>query len=297
MDMNRQGKVLVIDDDPTSLHLIAEILEPVGYDLTFGSSGDDAFARVDKTIDLILLDYHLPEENGIEICERLKQDPELKDIPVIFITANQDGLLEAEGFAAGAVDFITKPYSAAVMMARVKTHVALKRQTDKLVEITRIDELTRVFNRRYVFDVGEREFNRALRIDSELCVMVMDIDFFKRVNDQYGHDMGDRALQAFAKTVAERVRNTDVFGRIGGEEFVVVLPDTSVQDALSFGETLLSIVRHIALPITDDKTQNITVSIGLAAREPQDADLSDMLKRADKNLYRAKQTGRDQNCV
>lgn len=297
MDMNRQGKVLVIDDDPTSLHLIAEILEPVGYDLTFGSSGDDAFARVDKTIDLILLDYHLPEENGIEICERLKQDPELKDIPVIFITANQDGLLEAEGFAAGAVDFITKPYSAAVMKARVKTHVALKRQTDKLVEITRIDELTRVFNRRYVFDVGEREFNRALRIDSELCVMVMDIDFFKRVNDQYGHNMGDRALQAFAKTVAERVRNTDVFGRIGGEEFVVVLPDTSVQDALSFGETLLSIVRHIALPTTDDKTLNITVSIGLAAREPQDADLSDMLKRADKNLYRAKQTGRDQICV
>jgi diguanylate cyclase (GGDEF)-like protein len=297
MDMNRQGKVLVIDDDPTSLHLIADILEPAGYDLIFGSSGDDAFARVDKTIDLILLDYHLPEENGIEICERLKQDPEFKDIPVIFITANQDGLLEAEGFAAGAVDFITKPYSAAVMKARVKTHVALKRQTDKLVEITRIDELTRVFNRRYVFDVGEREFNRALRIDSELCVMVMDIDFFKRVNDQYGHDMGDRALQAFAKTVAERVRNTDVFGRIGGEEFVVVLPDTSVQDALSFGETLLSIVRHIALPTTDDKTLNITVSIGLAAREPQDADLSDMLKRADKNLYRAKQTGRDQICV
>jgi PleD family two-component response regulator len=174
MDMNRQGKVLVIDDDPTSLHLIADILEPAGYDLTFGSSGDDAFARVDKTIDLILLDYHLPEENGIEICERLKQDPELKDIPVIFITANQDGLLEAEGFAAGAVDFITKPYSAAVMKARVKTHVALKRQTDKLVEITRIDELTSVFNRRHVFDVGEREFNRALRIDSELCVMVMD---------------------------------------------------------------------------------------------------------------------------
>jgi diguanylate cyclase (GGDEF)-like protein len=109
--------------------------------------------------------------------------------------------------------------------------------------------------------------------------------------------MGDRALQAFAKTVAERVRNTDVFGRIGGEEFVVVLPDTSVQDALSLGETLLSIVRHIGLPTTDDEPLNITVSIGLAAREPQDADLSDMLKRADKNLYRAKQTGRDQICL
>lgn len=296
MDKTRPGKLVVIDDDPTSLHLIADILEPAGYDIVFGSKGEDVFSRTDKTTDLILLDYHLPDEDGIEICRRLKKDPARKDIPVIFITANQDGLLEAEGFAAGAVDFITKPYSAAVMKARVKTHVALKRQTDQLIEITRIDELTKVFNRRHVLDVGEREFNRALRIDSDLCVMILDIDFFKNINDKYGHEIGDHTLKMFATTIAERVRNTDVFGRIGGEEFVVVLPDTNLQDALSFGETLLSIVRSMALAAEGNETFNMTVSIGLASRQAQDADLPDMLRRADKNLYRAKQTGRDQIC-
>lgn len=297
MDGVNPGKILVIDDDPTSLHLIAEILEPVGYELIFGSKGEDVFKRADKTIDLILLDYHLPEENGIEICQRLKQDPERKHIPVIFITANQDGFLEAEGFTAGAVDFITKPYSAAVMMARVKTHVTLKRKTDKLVEINRIDDLTKVFNRRYVLSFGAREFNRATRIYSDLCLMILDIDLFKNINDTFGHETGDYALKKFATTIAERVRNTDVFGRIGGEEFVVVLPDTNLRDALSFGETLLSIVRGITLRSESDETFNMTVSIGLAAKKAQDADLLDMLRRADQNLYRAKQNGRDQVCA
>lgn len=297
MDGINPGKILVIDDDPTSLHLIAEILEPEGYELIFGSKGEDVFKRADKTIDLILLDYHLPDENGIEICQRLKQDPNRKHIPVIFITADQDGLLEAEGFTAGAVDFITKPYSAAVMKARVKTHVTLKRKTDKLVEITRIDELTKVFNRRYVLSFGAREFNRATRIDSDLCLMILDIDLFKNINDTFGHETGDYALKKFATTIAERVRNTDIFGRIGGEEFVVVLPDTNQQDALSFGETLLSIVRGITLLSESDETFNMTVSIGLVARQAEDADVLDMLRRADQNLYRAKQTGRDQICA
>lgn len=289
-----KGKILVIDDDPTSLHLIADILEPAGYDLSFGTRGEDAITRGEKDTDLILLDYHLPAGNGIEICQKLKQDPNLCDIPVIFITANQDHALEAEGFEVGAVDFITKPYSAAVMMARVSTHVALKRQTDLLLNMTRIDDLTNVFNRRHVFEVGEREFKRAQRQHTDMCVMVLDIDFFKKINDTYGHDVGDKALIVFAQTINNRMRNTDLFGRVGGEEFIILLPDTNLASALSVGENLLNIVRNITIPLDDGQILSYTMSVGLANMKPTDNDLSIIVKHADDNLYLAKQGGRDQ---
>lgn len=289
-----KGNILVIDDDPTSLHLIADILEPNGYDLSFGVKGEDATKQATANTDLILLDYHLPDANGIEVCKLLKSIPALASIPVIFITANQDHKLEAEGLDAGAVDFITKPYSAAVMKARVRTHVALKRQTDLLTRLTRIDDLTGVSNRRYVFEVGAREFSRAKRIHAPMCAMVLDIDFFKKINDSYGHDVGDKALKVFASTIANRVRSHDIFGRIGGEEFVALLADTGKEDAMGLAENLLNRVRNIAIDIDGyDVPLKLTVSIGLASRTDQDEDLQALIKRADENLYTAKQSGRD----
>jgi len=288
-----KGNILVIDDDPTSLHLIADILEPQGYDLAFGVKGEDATQHATPQTDLILLDYHLPDANGIEVCKLLKSLPTLADIPVIFITANQDHELEAEGLEAGAVDFITKPYSAAVMLARVRTHVALKRQTDLLTRLTRIDDLTGVPNRRYVFEVGNREFSRAKRIHAPICAMVLDIDFFKNINDTYGHDIGDIALKDFASTISNRVRSHDIFGRIGGEEFVAVLPDTNSEDAIGLAENLLKMVRKIVVDIPNSEALHFTVSIGVAARQDDDEDLQALVKRADENLYKAKHSGRD----
>lgn len=289
-----KGKILVVDDDPTSLHLIADILEPNGYDLVFGTRGSDAIELCEAQIDLILLDYHLPDANGIEICQKLKHHPQFSNIPVIFITANQDHDLEADGFTAGAVDFITKPYSAAVMMARVKTHIALKRQTDLLLKMTRVDDLTGVFNRRHVFEVGNREFTRAKRIGTDMCAMVLDIDFFKKINDTYGHDAGDKALTVFAQSINQRVRGTDIFGRVGGEEFIVLLPDTNLNEAKILGEILLNLIRGIEVALDNGEILRYTVSIGLSNVQPIDTDLNDCIKRADDNLYQAKQHGRDQ---
>lgn len=296
MTTDNKGKILVIDDDPTSLHLIADILEPAGYDLSFGTRGADAIARCEPDTDLILLDYHLPDANGIEICQQLKQHPTFSEIPVIFITANQDHELEASGFAAGAVDFITKPYSAAVMVARVKTHIALKRQTDLLMRMTQFDDLTGVHNRRHVFEVGNREFSRAKRLNNDMCAMVLDIDFFKKINDTYGHDVGDKALIVFAQSIEKRVRMTDIFGRVGGEEFIILLPDTNLEEALSLGGALLDLVRSIAVPLADQAPLRYTVSIGLSCIQAEDQELTDLVKRADENLYHAKQGGRDQIC-
>jgi|SRR6056300_593899 diguanylate cyclase (GGDEF)-like protein len=295
MDMNTKGKILVIDDDPTSLHLIADILEPEGYDITFGTRGADAIELCDDDTDIILLDYHLPDANGIEVCERLKLHPTLSDVPVIFITANQDHKLEADGFASGAVDFITKPYSAAVMKARVKTHVALKRQTDLLINMTRIDELTKVYNRRHVFEVGNREFSRAKRLGTPMCAMVLDIDFFKSINDTYGHDVGDKALIIFAQSIDDRVREVDIFGRIGGEEFIILLPDTNREEAISLGNDLLNLVRNIEVPLPGSTSPlSFTMSIGLSCIHSSDKVLAELIKRADENVYHAKQNGRDQ---
>ncbi len=294
MMTENKGKILVVDDDPTSLHLIADILEPVGYDLSFGTRGGDAISRCEPDTDLILLDYHLPDANGIEVCQMLKQHPTFSDIPVIFITANQDHDLEANGLSAGAVDFITKPYSTAVMMARVKTHIALKRQTDLLMRMTRVDDLTGVYNRRHVFDVGNREFSRAKRLKNDMCAMVLDIDFFKKINDSYGHDVGDKALIVFAQSINNRVRTTDIFGRVGGEEFIILLPDTNLEEALSLGDALLDLVRTIEVPLDGQAPLHYTVSIGLSNIEPEDHELTDLVKRADEHLYHAKQSGRDQ---
>jgi diguanylate cyclase (GGDEF)-like protein len=288
-----KGNILVVDDDPTSLHLIADILEPKGFQLTFGTRGSDAHKYADKNTDLILLDYHLPDANGIEVCKFLKNDPNTASIPVIFITSNQDNDLEAEGLDAGAVDFITKPYSVAVMLARVTTHVALKRQTDLLTRLARFDDLTGVFNRRHVFEIGERDFSRSKRLASPMCAMLIDIDFFKKINDTYGHDVGDIALKVFAKTIKQRVRAHDVFGRIGGEEFVVLLPDTTPKDAENLAYKLLQLIRNQSVEIDGGRIVKFTVSIGIGILDANMRSLDGLIKQADEKLYRAKKEGRD----
>lgn len=292
--------ILVVDDLPHNLQLILEILDEQGYATTFATGGDQAIERIENTCpDLILLDLMMPEISGIEVCKRIKAEPKYREIPVIFLSASNeyDDLLEA--LEIGAVDYITKPFKTPELLARVKTHLQLKHTRDKLKQVYKeleklvnTDTLTKIANRRALFRLAEQEFSRAQRYGYIFSVLILDLDHFKNINDTYGHDLGDQALQLVANTILNSLRKVDIFGRYGGEEFVIILPETQLQDALTVGEKIRDLVSKISLSVSA-RAIKITVSIGVAVYQPEDQNIDMILHRADRSLYVAKDQGRN----
>lgn len=293
--------VLVVDDVSHNLEVIADILEEVGYDTTFATSGEQALERI-KTAqpDLILLDLMMPGMNGFEVCYQLKRDSQLEEIPVIFLTASheKDHLIEA--FEKGAVDYVTKPFNAPELLARVRTHLELKHTQDQLRQclnelekLAITDSLTEIWNRRRISELAQREFNRACRYNRPFSLIIFDIDTFKKVNDTYGHAVGDQVLKIIAKTVLGSLRKVDFFGRWGGEEFLIILPEIEVKTAINVAERLRKCIAKTVIPL-EEKSLQVTVSIGVASYQPADKEIDDILQRADQALYHAKNQGRNQ---
>ena len=293
--------VLVVDDVSHNLEVIADILEEVGYDTTFATSGEQALERI-KTAqpDLILLDLMMPGMNGFEVCYQLKRDSQLEEIPVIFLTASheKDHLIGA--FEKGAVDYITKPFNTPELLARVRTHLELKHTQDQLRQclnelekLAITDSLTEIWNRRRISELAQREFNRACRYNRPFSLIIFDIDTFKKVNDTYGHAVGDQVLKIIAKTVLGSLRKVDFFGRWGGEEFLVILPEIEVKTAINVAERLRKCIAKTVIPLEENFLQ-VTVSIGVASYQPADKKIDDILQRADQSLYSAKKQGRNQ---
>jgi len=293
--------ILVVDDVTSNLKVIGSILDRVGYCTTFATNGNQALERMQKSQpDLILLDVMMPEMNGMELCQKLKANPDYREIPIIFVTAKTDQESIIEAFEKGAVDYITKPFNAAELQARVKIHLELKHTRDelrktmvKLEKLAITDPLTEVFNRRYLFHLAEQEFNRVSRYGSPLSALMIDADHFKQINDKYGHAVGDETLKAIAQTTQSLLRKVDFFGRIGGEEFLAFLPETNIERATLVANRICSSISNFTLKIQQNQIQ-ITVSIGIATYEPRDRKVDDILKRADDALYEAKHRGRNQ---
>lgn len=299
--------ILIVDDASQNLQLLGDILEQAGYFTTFATSGRQAIERV-KTAnpDLILLDLMMPDMDGLEVCERLKLNAELADIPVIFITAcpNQKSLLDA--FEKGAVDYVIKPFNVLELLARVRTHLELKYSRDRLKKLLRersqltkelqrlatTDPLTGAWNRRQFFTLAEREFNRACRYHCPFCLFMIDIDYFKKINDTYGHATGDLVLIQIAKAIASTLRESDFFGRIGGEEFVAILPETTLDNGAIVADRLRKNLANLDIS-AQGKPVKITASIGLAIYQVEDESIDAILQRADEALYQAKNHGRD----
>jgi diguanylate cyclase (GGDEF)-like protein len=246
-------------------------------------------ARQDPPPDLILLDIMMPEMDGYEVCRRLKDDPATAGIPVIFVTVRSEETDEARGLALGAVDYIGKPFSTPILLARIRTHLKLRGMQLQMERLAVTDELTGCYNRRYFMRQGGIELSRHIRHCRPMALLMLDIDYFKRVNDTCGHAMGDQLLKKVAKTITEDLRKSDIFARIGGEEFAVLLPDTDTEEARHIAERLRV---HLHLPV-DEGLWSVSVSIGVAAPREGDSDLDQILRRTDKALYRAKAEGRD----
>jgi two-component system cell cycle response regulator len=405
--------ILIVDDLIQNIQVLGRTLETQGYSITYALSGKEALQRLQAIQpDLILLDLLMPEMSGLEVCEQIKQNPDYHHIPILFLTASHEEEHLIEAFAQGAADYVTKPFRATELLARVQTHIQLKRQTrqlqqsenklntivthikdgilivdeagvvrfanpaaaqmfdrplsdlinhelglpivvgkvaeldiirsqgilgraeitvgktewldqkvsivsmrdvsernqieqklrialnkqkvlsQKLKKLANTDALTGIANRRSILAILKQEFQRTQRYKAAFSLLVIDIDNFKFVNDSYGHPIGDQVLKEISQLLVKWLRNVDTVGRLGGEEFMIILPATELQEAIEIAERLCEQIRNLEIDTTV-QTIKITISIGVTACQANDKSDTLVLKRADEALYRAKELGRD----
>ena len=300
MDKKIRNKpiILVVDDAPVNVKILTAALRQ-DYLVKVAVNGSDALAsaKSEPHPDLILLDVMMPEMDGYEVLRLLKENPATSRIPVIFVTAKASAIDEEAGLNLGAVDYITKPISIPITRARVRNHVALKLQADLLEELSLIDPLTQIPNRRRMDENLESEWKKALRCGKPLSILMIDIDHFKGYNDHYGHGAGDECLCRVAEVLSDGVsRSGDMVARYGGEEFAVILPETDLQSALLIAERLRQLVLGLNLPHAASRLgTRVTVSIGCATMDNA-TDITrtaGLLQKADSMLYQAKNLGRN----
>ncbi|WP_395703914.1 diguanylate cyclase domain-containing protein [Aquabacterium sp.] len=291
----RRPRVLVVDDQPANVQALYQALQ-ADHQVLVATQGEQALQLCrDKSPDLVLLDIVMPGIDGFEVCRRLKAEPGTHDIPVIFVTGHSDEASETRGLDVGAVDFITKPINVAVVRARVRTHLTLKRQSDLLREMAFVDGLTGLHNRRSFDERLATEWQRALRQQQPLALILADIDQFKAYNDHHGHQAGDETLRRVAQQIgALLARPGDMAARYGGEEFACLLPETDAAGALDVARRIEQAVRALAIPHGHSAAAEVvTLSLGTAALVPRGGDEpAALLAAADRQLYEAKRLGR-----
>ncbi|MDE1918078.1 MAG: diguanylate cyclase [Sphingomonadales bacterium] len=292
----KKGTVLIVDDEVSNIDIMNAVLED-DYEVCFATSGEQALSMVhDVMPDLILLDVMMPGLDGFEVCRRLKQQPMLVDIPVIFSTGLGDTRDEMQGLALGAIDYVTKPIQPAILRARVNNHLELKQLRDRLAEMAVTDALTGLSNRRHLERTLEREIGRLARRGDWLSVIMVDIDFFKQFNDHYGHLEGDRAIAMVASALMRAVRRgSDLCARYGGEEFMCLLPGTSPQDAMNIAEEIRTQVESLNIPhALSQASRVVTISMGVASARCTPGISGDYwINEADLQLYCSKKSGRN----
>jgi len=293
----RKQRILIVDDAPENIRILAQALK-TDYKTTFATAGAQAikFAMSEEPPDLILLDIMMPEMDGYEVCRRLKAEHKTKNIPVIFITAMNQEEDETKGLDIGAVDYIIKPFSMAIVKARVRTHLELKRHRDILENLSSLDGLTAIPNRRRFDEVLQTEWRHCMRESSPLSLVMIDIDYFKNFNDTRGHQAGDDCLKRVAKALANSVkRPMDIVARYGGEEFAAILPKTDRDGAVFVAETMRDNIESLNISHPNSPVADyVTISLGSATVLPDNRSDSDILvKAADDALFQAKREGRN----
>jgi diguanylate cyclase (GGDEF)-like protein len=291
-EQESKARILLVDDAPEHLQLLRQMLRETS-DVEFVGSGEEALAAAQTRPDLVLLDVAMPEMDGYEVCRRLKLDRTTQDIPVIFLTECDAETEEARALRLGAVDYITKPIGSPVVQTRILNQIAISRNNTELKRLATTDPLTGSFNRRHFLELAGKEVARMRRYRHAMSCLMMDIDHFKRVNDTYGHDVGDRAIIATSQMTKQALRTEDVFGRIGGEEFAAMLPMTRLDKAEQVAERVRLAIAGIRVALSATEQLSFTVSIGLVEVAPDRETFEQAMKRADLALYQAKHDGRN----
>lgn len=287
-------KVLIVDDNANNVRLLTEILEDEGYEVFALDNGLPVIdtAEVLKP-DIILLDIMMPHMDGFQVCQLLKSNPELKEIPVIMVTAKTEGADIKRALELGSFDYIKKPFDEIEVIARIQSALRYREQQNILKEMATRDSLTRLYNHSLLMELLEKELAKSARDNTGLAFIMLDIDHFKKVNDTYGHLVGDGVLKELASLLISSSRTGDIVGRYGGEEFGIVLPQIDLGGTRTLCERLREKIAVHQFP-RDEDCINITISIGVSFKEPgQSLTGKDMVKIADEALYKAKHSGRN----
>jgi len=287
-------KILIIDDSADALAVAKTRLAPEGHEVLCAGDGKEGLETAGReNPDLVLLDVDMPEMDGFEVCRRLQEDAATCSIPVIFLSGSSGGEDRVRGLDLGAVDCVTKPFDAFELRARVRAALRTKHLQDLLRKYALIDPLTELPNRRALDERLHQEWARLVRHGGHLALILADLDRFKKINDTFGHPAGDEALRQVARLLASGCRESDMPVRYGGEEFVVVAPETTAQAAADFADRLRMSICSQPLQV-HGKALSITASFGVAGNEGLKVP-EELVQAADEALYRAKSAGR--NCV
>jgi two-component system cell cycle response regulator len=289
-----RGRILIAEDDFAQARELGEILAEEGFDVVLASDGGEAIRLAQEALpDVILLDVHMPLVDGFDTAERLWRDLRTRFVPILLVSGADDLLPRVRQLNMDTVDFLRKPYSISELLARIERSVSQAAEREHLRARATIDELTGLGNMRFLREHLDIERSRTGRYGTPLSVVMMDVDKLKKINDDHGHIMGSEILKAIAEALRCEIRETDLAARYGGDEFVVVLPHTSLVAAEAFAQRVLSRIRRLRV----DEV-SISVSLGVAQIMAQDGGATDaVLGWADSAAYRAKRLGGDRVCV
>jgi two-component system cell cycle response regulator len=302
-------RALIADDDLIITTILSNALGKSGIQVTVAHDGDVAWQALNsmQPPEIAILDWMMPNLDGLELCRRIRSTPRLAGTYVILATARDTREDLVKGLEAGADDYMVKPIDIAELQARVgvglrvatlqknltKTVTELRSTRDRLARMASTDVLTGVYSRRWWFDLAGKEFSRSRRYDRTFSLLMADLDWFKQVNDTFGHETGDRVLNQFGVMLRETCRESDVIGRLGGEEFAVLVPETSSEAAQHLATRITEACRAIAVEASAGDAR-CSCSIGVTEVHADDERLDSVLTRADQALYAAKRAGRDQ---
>ena len=279
-----EERILIVDDNAEMLQKTNDLLSQVGYSVVMCSSGEEALEFLDKErVDLVLLDINMPSLNGYEVCLRIRQSHALDDLPVIFLTSREDTDSITKGFHAGASDFVSKTAVSEILLARVNVQIRLARTLRYLRDISLTDDLTGAYNRRHAMYTLREWFARGKRYGTNFSLIYFDLNGLKQINDSYGHQAGDLLLRAVVNACKKLLRESDLLFRMGGDEFMVLCPDTDKPGALICAERMQKAVGDIT--IVDQK---VSFAYGIAYSGEVYKDMDEMLHSADASMYECK---------
>ena len=280
-----EERILIVDDSAEILAKNKELLNQVGYSVVAAHSGEEALDLLEREkFDLVLLDINMPSLNGYEVCLHIREEYALDDLPIIFLTSREDSDSITKGFHAGASDFVSKLSPTEILLARINVHIRLSRTLKYLRDISLTDDLTQCYNRRHAMYTLREWFSRSKRYGSNFSLIYFDLNGLKVINDNLGHQAGDLLLRSVAKSCKDLLRESDVLFRMGGDEFMVLCPETDKLGALICVERMQKAVSDIT--IVDKK---VSFAYGIAYSGETYKDMDDMLHSADASMYECKQ--------